>query len=132
MYHARASKNGETMRVLDPGHRFVLSHLDGDAETVLVFVKREGAKFPGNVGHYEGTTLQEVLRACISRAEYVNAQVPCAETRSAIEHMRKAVHDIESRAARRHGRDVKMTVEDAVSGPMCPTCGHVGCRETCR
>lgn len=120
------------MKVVDPGHRFVLRHLDGEGATTLQFVKREGDKFPGNVGHYEGTTLQETLRACISRAEYVNSQIQCTETRNAIEAMRKAVWELEVRAARRHGRDLQLSIEDAVSGPTCSTCGHVGCNETCR
>lgn len=50
-----------------------------------MFVKREGEHFPGNVGHYPGTTMQEVLRVLIDRAKYVNSQIPCLETEMAIE-----------------------------------------------
>ena len=121
------------MRVLDPGHRFVLAHLDGRGETILQFVKRQGPGYPGNEGTSEGTTIQEVLRALISRAEYVNGQIPCAETESAIDHMRAAVLALEQRAARRHGRPAEaLTANAAVAGPTCRVCGHVGCDETCR
>ena len=121
-----------SMRVLDPGHRFSLRHLDGPGETVLQFVKREGRGYPHNVGTSEGTTLQEVLRALISRAQYVNGQIPCPETDRAIDHMMRAVHALEVRAARRHGRNEAISVAEAVSGPTCAHCGHVGCVGSCR
>lgn len=120
------------VRVLDPGHRFSLRHLDGGGETVLQFVKREGADYPGNVGSCEGTTMQEMLRALISRAQYVNNQIPCEETVEAIVLMRCAVHNLEIRAAHRHGRDTQLlTVDEAVSGRCCALCGHVGCTGDC-
>lgn len=75
------------MIVLDPGHRYHLHTLDDNAPQAywpLQFVKREGAKFPGNLGHYPGTTTQEVLRACIDRAGYVNRQIPCWQTKLSI------------------------------------------------
>lgn len=116
------------MRVLDPGHRYALTHLDGDGETVLQFVKREGDGYPGNVGTSEGVTIQEVLRALIDRGKYVQDQIPCPETEMAIEHMISAVHSLEVRAARRHGR-TEPTVHESVYGPTC-SCGHVGCDGT--
>lgn len=120
------------MKVIDPGHRFSLRHLDGSGETVLQFVKREGPGYPRNVGTSEGTTLQEVLRACISRAEYVNGQIHTAETDRAIDYMMRAVHQLEVRAARRHGRSEAISVAAAVTGPTCESCGHVGCTGACR
>ena len=114
------------MRVLDPGHRYALPHLDGEKETVLQFVKREGAIYPGNVGHCEGVNMQEVLRALIERAIYLDAQLPAHETMLAISYMKLAVHSLESRAARRHGR-ASPDVENSVYGDTCRGCGHVGC-----
>lgn len=55
------------MKVIDPGHVYDLRSLDGEQLNRLVFVKREGPSYPGNVGHYPGTTMQEVLRALIDR-----------------------------------------------------------------
>jgi hypothetical protein len=114
------------VRVLDPGHRYVLAHLDGDGETVLQFVKRQGPGYPGNEGRSEGVTLQEVLRALIDRATYVNGQIPCDETTSALAHMKSAVHAMETRAARLHGRPPP-DAEESVYGEYCRRCGHVGC-----
>lgn len=117
------------MRVLDPGHDYVLESLDGDAPQRLTFVKREGAGFPGNVGSHPGTTMQEVLRALIERAEYVNAQIPCAETEAAAEMWKASLVLLEARAARRHGRvpaDFE-TLDEAWMARGCERCGHVGC-----
>ena len=114
------------MRVLDPGHRYALRHLDGDGESTLQFVKRDGPGYPGNVGRAEGVTIQEVLRALINRAEYVNRQTPCAETSETIALMTSAVQRMEARAARLHGREAP-SAEQCVRGPTCDRCGHVGC-----
>ena len=114
------------MRVLDPGHRYALPHLDGDGETTLQFVKREGHIYPGNVGHEEGVNMQEVLRALIDRAVYLNGQIPSEDTTLAIHHMKLAVYAMEARAAHRHRR-APPSVEDSVYGSTCRGCGHVGC-----
>jgi hypothetical protein len=116
----------DVMRVLDPGHRYALPHLDGDGETTLQFVKREGAIYPGNVGHHEGVNMQEILRALIDRAVYLDTQIPADENILAISYMKLAVHALESRAAHRHGRQPP-DVEQSVYGETCGRCGHVGC-----
>lgn len=121
------------MKVLDPGHYYELDSLDGCFVNALVFVKRQGAKYPGNIGAHSGTTSQEVLRALIDRAEYVNAQTPCAETQLACDLMRTALWLLESRAARRHGRPFTVSADEVVSGAgKCRLCGHVGCPGSCR
>lgn len=50
------------MRVIEPGHIYELSHLDGDNRQRLSFVNREAAP-------HEGTQTQEVLRAQIECLE---------------------------------------------------------------
>lgn len=121
------------MNVRDPGHDYVLASLDGAAPQRLTFVKREGPGFPGNVGAHPGTTTQEVLRALIERSEYVNGQIPCAETEAVIGLLQTAVMILETRAARRHDRTpgAHATLSDAVDGEACPSCGHVGCDGCC-
>ncbi len=120
------------MRVVDPGHEYELDSLDGDQRNRLVFVKREGPGYPGNVGHHPGTIMQEVLRALIDRARYVNGQIADRRTEEAIDAMSHALWLFEARAAERHGRSAP-TVEDAVSGRgKCQKCGHVGCGGGCR
>ncbi len=119
------------MRVVDPGHEYILDSLDGDLPQRLVFVKREGRKYPGNVGHHPGTTMQEVLRALIERATYVNGQIECPETTLAISALQTALYLFESRAARRHGRSLEgVTLQDVFDGQgKCSACGHVGCKD---
>jgi hypothetical protein len=121
-----------TMTVVDPGHVYLLDALDGEQVNRLVFVKREGPGYPGNVGSHPGTTMQEVLRALIERANYVQGQLPCAETAFVIDHLTAAIVMLEVRAARRHGRVLRATAAEVVAGVgKCPTCGHVGCPGDC-
>lgn len=118
------------MKVVDPGHAYELNYLDSEYPVdgcYLVFVKREGPKFPGNVGHHSGTTSQEVLRALIDRAFYVNNQQPYWQTRLSIWLMGFIVWMYEHRAAKRHSRKVPRFYE-ATFGETCAACGHVGCR----
>ena len=114
------------MRVLDAGHCYELASLDGDLVQQLQFVKREGGGYPGNVGRYPGTTSQEVLRALIHRAAYVNNQIPCWQTRLSLYLMGAVIWLYEHRAAKRHKREVPGLYE-AVYGVTCENCGHVGC-----
>jgi hypothetical protein len=125
------------VKVLDPGHQYVLGILDEDlcvpvGPLVLQFVKREGSGYPGNEGHYPGTTMQEVMRALIDRCKYVNGQIPCAETEAVMAHLRSAILLLEVRAAWRHGRHLGLSgmawIEDV---PTCSKCGHIGCKGGC-
>ena len=118
------------MRVIDEGHLYELAALDGGMDVPLRFVKREGAGYPGNVGHYSGTTSQEVLRALINRACYVNGQISCWQTRLSIYLMGFVVWLYEHRAAKRHKRPIP-GLYDAVYGETCEFCGHVTCLLSC-
>lgn len=124
------------MNVLDPGHRYELRHLDGDGVSTLTFVKREGLGYPGNVGHWEGTNLQEVLRALIDRLQYLNGQIADRRNDRVLHCLRLAIWQLELRAAERHGRcDAAFLAEYDVGQieayPTCATCGHIGCGGTC-
>lgn len=121
------------MNVVDPGHEYLLDSLDGEQINHLIFVKREGVNYPGNVGHHPGTTMQEVLRALIHRAAYVNNQIWCEETEQAIMHMEAAVLVLEIRAAKRHSRSLDAVPrQHVISGEgKCQKCGHVGCAGEC-
>jgi hypothetical protein len=97
------------MKVLDPGHEYRLSTIDDPygVETIaLRFVKREGEGYPGNVGHYSGTIIQEALRACIDRLKYVNNQIPDDRNIDVAHHLRCALFLLEDRAAERHGKNL--------------------------
>lgn len=128
------------MKVIDPGHLYKLDFLDlnslsdldkefyKDNNRYLQFVKREGEKYPGNIGHYPGTTTQEVLRACVDRLDYVYNQKPAYETRTAQLLLKEAIYFLEKRAARLHNREVTFSQLEAVEGKnKCLKCGHVGC-----
>ena len=119
------------MRVIDPGHTYQLDGLDDGAPQTIRFVKRchPPAKYPGNVGCYPGTTIQEVLRVLIDRAQYVGRQLPCEETDRAIEAMREAIRLLEERAARRHGRTLWPAPTRPELEPTCHACGHIRCEE---
>jgi hypothetical protein len=144
------------MKIIDPGHVFDLDWLDGNPqvfdpfeipaewrervfvpthsvrENRLIFVKREGEKYPGNVGHHAGTQIQEVLRAIISRIKYVDEQIPDPSNRNTIDYLRRAFISLEQRAARRHGRAFPMSLWfDIEDQPTCRECGHVGCPGGC-
>jgi len=133
------------MRVVDPGHRYVLHELDSaqpdnlgphSLTAELRFVKREGEGYPGNVGHYCGTTTQEVLRALIDRIQYVNGQIPDDRNDDVLYHLRCAIYQLEARAAERHKRFAaflaKVSIDAIETLPTCEKCNHIGCRGECR
>lgn len=98
------------MKVIDPGHMYELHQLDFSDYSVwdrrqitLQFVKREGSKYPGNVGHYPGTTIQDVLRCCIDRLMYVNEQDFHMANLFAMVDLKSAIYNLEVRATERHG-----------------------------
>lgn len=128
------------MNIVDPGHKYELRRLDGVGYEILTFVKREGEGYPGNVGHHSGTTTQEVLRALIERAEYVDGQIPHKANHEVIGCLRRAIWELEGRAAERHGR-LEAFLERFPPGPVesydietartCDKCNHIGCEGAC-
>lgn len=115
------------MKVLEPGHAYQLNCYDGDDLPPLIFMKREGAKYPGNVGTHPGTNCQEVLRALIDRVQYLDAQIPDDANRAIITCLRGALFNFEERAARRHKRILPPLPEALESVPSCAMCGHIEC-----
>lgn len=116
------------MMIVDPGHDYELNTLDGRGGTVpLTFVKREGPHYPGNVGSHPGTTSQEVLRALLDRALYVQRQIPCIETEMAIHHLQAVIALFEIRAKRVKGRHYNANLISTEVCQTCEWCGHVDC-----
>lgn len=130
---AGCNRTGRVVRVLDPGHRYELDHLDDEPGNhgELIFVKRctPPEKYPGNVGAYPGTTSQEVLRALLDRARYVTNQFPNPETTAAIGLLEAALYLFEARARRLRGGVLAGTPESVAVEGTCSTCGHVQCGE---
>lgn len=101
---------------------------------IITYVKREGEGYPGNVGHYPGTNLQEGWRIEIDRLQYLNAQESHHSNDLAIRNLRQNIALLEMRAAERHGRSPLPMFDFEISielQPTCPKCGHIGCEGTC-
>jgi hypothetical protein len=142
--HQRLPREITIMKIIDPGHVYDLDWLDGDpdtrglgpridmAENRLIFVKREGDGYPGNVGHHPGTNMQEVLRALIDRVKYLDRQIPHPRNETVISNLRHSLWCLEQRAAERHGRTWDPTWWEIELQPTCPKCGHIGCRGGCK
>lgn len=122
------------MKVLDSGHTYELTHLDGLNQNgnYLCFVKRydpqDSTKFPGNYNSYPGTTSQEVIRCLLDRARYVQNQKWCLENIVVIQCLRIALWSLEFRASRKHKKIYFKTLNYAEKSVMCPICGHTNCK----
>src|SRR5207245_1415461 len=92
------------MKVFDRGHDYSLKTLDGGYGIRLTIGKRERKKYPGNIGHYSGTTIQEVCRSLIDRIKYVNNQIHDQRNIDNIRHLRSIILSLEHRADERHNR----------------------------
>lgn len=123
------------MKVLDPGHFYECAQLDNgpfDLPNFLRFVKRIGGDYPGNTNHYAGTTLQEVLRACIDRVKYLNQQLPDHRNEMVLINLRRAIYALEIRAAERHHRIFPLVkLHEIELALTCPKCLHIGCEGEC-
>src|SRR5438552_14576746 len=114
------------MKVLDPGHKYELDNLDSkyNLKTLLIFVKREGDKYPGNIGHYEGTNLQEVIRVLIDRIKYLDNQIHDDRNITCIQYLRNVLWLLEDRAAERHNRSWELRHTDELElFRVCKICG---------
>lgn len=119
-------------KIIDPGHKYQLNHLDGDDWEILTFVKREGDKYPGNKGHYEGTNIQEVMRVLIDRLKYLNNQDFDSRNLAIIRRLRDSIWFLESRAAERHQRELNYYHPEHIEDvEVCKRCGHIGCTGQC-
>lgn len=116
------------MKIIDPGHEYLIEALDGGEPQTIKFVKREGANYPGNIGMHGGPITQEFLRAILDRCIYMNNQSACAETEIIIASLRTALMMFEVRAARCRGTAIDLAhihyIDDAAA---CPKCGHIQC-----
>lgn len=125
------------MRVIVPGHVYHLEVYDiperGMAQVpYLVFMRRVGEKYPGNIDTSPGTNCQEVLRVLIDRCQYLNQQWPHLQTEKAIRDLRRALTRFEVRAKQVKGKKFKLNPERRATiehMPTCKVCGHILCEE---
>jgi hypothetical protein len=120
------------MEIIDPGHKYLLESYDGDQGNFLVFMKRDGEGYPGNIGSHAGTNCQEVLRALIARVQYLHRQIPSEYNVCIIRDLRDALLQFELRAAYRHGRQLAHTDIAIEHMETCQACGHIACDGMCR
>ncbi len=73
------------MRVINPGHVYEVSHLDGDGVSEISFVDRDHGR------DKEGTTNQELLRVLIDRLHFLDSELPWEGNREIIFHLRQAL-----------------------------------------
>jgi hypothetical protein len=119
---------GNEMKVLDPGHKYLIEALDGGKDQVIEFVKRQGPNYPGNTDSHGGPITQDFLRAIIDRCVYMNNQGHCIETDIIISSLRTALMAFEVRAARCRGVSIELPSLQAIDNePTCPVCGHIQC-----
>lgn len=119
------------MKILDPGHKYELSSLDGDLSQTIQFVKRHDPvnpnRFPGNTNSYPGVTVQMVLRVLLDRTQYLQNQIWCVENYFIMKFIRAILWLFEFRAARRHGKFYFHSLKFASESKMCVKCGHTLC-----
>lgn len=96
------------MRVLDPGHRYALAHLESDGETIFEFMK--DPKLHDGEG-YPGPSCQEVLRMVIDRVQALDSERPWSGNAGIIYDLRHAIAGFEARALIRHVEKEGLEIE---------------------
>lgn len=82
------------MKIVEPGHVYELTCLDGEMTQLLTFVARE----PENGREHPGTQNQEVLRALIDRVQHCQARLSSPLNEQILYHLRMALSLHEARA----------------------------------
>jgi len=121
------------VQVIEKGHIYKLNVYDrpfGKRDMTLVFMKRVGDKYPANENPpHEGTNCQEVIRALFNRINYLDAQIHHNVNDAIMANLEECLYLLELRAAERHGRTLKTSINDIMQAPTCITCGHIECEE---
>jgi hypothetical protein len=82
------------VRVIDPGHTYELDNLREPGTSELRFFKDPGLH---DGEHQAGPSIQEVLRACIDRVQYLDKEKHWHGNTAIIAHLRMALVLFESR-----------------------------------
>lgn len=89
------------MKILEPGHKYELEHLESEGKETLTFIRRSSGIVDYGDREHPGTNTQEVIRALIDRSLYLDWVLPCDETKDAVWHLRQALYCYEVRAWKR-------------------------------
>ena len=90
------------MKIVDPGHIYILQGNKNTDPCTLLFFKDEAINDSG----HGGTTNQEVCRALIDRIKFLNNQQPCILNETMIIFLRSVIELHEMRAAEQKGIDI--------------------------
>jgi hypothetical protein len=72
------------------------------------------------------------LRVLIDRTKYVDRQIHDEHNDTTLYHLRRAILQLELRAAKRHKRMLPLLNLDEIElQPVCEKCGHIGCGGEC-
>lgn len=114
------------MKIIDPGHRYVVENIDGNGTQIIQFVKRRGTNggLLPNVEMVEGIQSQELLRVLIDRTIYLHKEQAWHENVDVINHLRDALRLYEIRAAHR-------LIEKTSMPELVPTNDHGHIVELC-
>lgn len=118
------------MKVLDPGHSYLVNSYDGGEPQKINFMKRVGKGYPGNTGEpHSGTNCQELLHVVLNRTKYLDNQYKHRNNAAIVRKCNEILWLFEDRAAERHGIDqFDFISEDMETAPICEICGHVTCK----
>ncbi len=96
------------MKVLTPGHKYLLDAHEGRAHQTIQFIekRKEGDAL---VTVNDGTTNEEVLRMLINRIDILNTKLPCEENEVVLANLRASLEILEQRTAKRQARGVEGT-----------------------
>jgi hypothetical protein len=98
------------MRVINPGHHYMMQGVDGGGEQPITFVRRRDSlgELLAQSERSGGVLCQEVLRVLIDRVLYLYTEDPCDEDTEIIRCLRRALVLFETRAARRRIEKLSM------------------------
>lgn len=84
------------IRIVEPGHVYLIQNLDGDGEQQIGFVQRPPYHEPA-----AGILIQDLLRISIDRVKVLETEVSAEENIKVLYHLRQALLWQELRALRR-------------------------------
>ncbi len=99
------------MKILYPGHSYLLPNQDGSGEQRIDFVRRKPHHEP-----VPGILNQQLLRVLIDRVGVLNAEKPWEGNARILMHLRLAIAEHECRALIRHVEDGKLLPEQLPTG----------------
>lgn len=95
------------MIAVEAGHRYELTGVGGDIQT-LQFIQKE--EWDGElVTVIDGTTNEEVIAVLIDRIKHLNEKLPSEHNEEAVKHLEAALAALEARTTDRTDREVEGT-----------------------